>query len=416
VTETGSGAVIESIDASRKTATKTIGGFPDFVYYPITLSGNEAEIPLSGLAYGKSYAVSIDADVFPGASGLPGASGGAPPLRFSTRAAAPAARAARLTVAADGSGDFCTVQGAIDFVPAGNTSPVTLFIKKGFYPEIIAFAEKNAITLIGEDRKQTVIAYATNARFNPGGGNPFAGPSPNPSAQKSGAHIYHRGVFLGHRVQDLTIANLTLRNTTPQGGSQAEAIILNGTTQARAILRNVDLYSFQDTLQINGQAYIADSYIEGDVDFMWGTGPCFFENCVCRALRSDAYYTQIRNPQTNHGFVYSHCIFDGSRGVVGNYLSRIDPGRFPASEVVLIDCTLGPSVGSTAWRFDVTKEGPKVHFWEFASHAADGKPVDTQLRLPASRQLQQPDDAALIAQYSDPTFVLGHGWNPKLAR
>ena len=120
-------------------------------------------------------------------------------------------------------------------------------------------------------------------------------------------------MFLAHRVNDLVIANLTLHNTTPQGGSQAEAIILNGGPDAHAILANLDLYSFQDTLQINGQAYITNCYIEGDVDFMWGKGPCFFENCEAKSLRSNAYYTQIRNPATNHGYVYKDCKFDGAR-------------------------------------------------------------------------------------------------------
>ena len=201
---------------------------------------------------------------------------------------------------------------------------------------------------------------------------------------RSGA-IYRRGMFLAQRVNDLVIANLTLHNTTPQGGTQAEAIILNGGPDAHAILANLDLYSFQDTLQINGQAYITNCYIEGDVDFMWGKGPCFFENCEAKSLRSNAYYTQIRNPATNHGYVYKDCKFDGAPGVTGNFLSRIAPARFPASEVVLINCTLSDAVGAVGWRLDMATEAPSVHFWEYNSHDAAGKPVDMSKRL-SSRQ------------------------------
>jgi pectin methylesterase-like acyl-CoA thioesterase len=425
VFDAGTRAVIETIDISSPTATKTIGGFPDFKYYPVIVTGREAAIYLQNgaLAYGKTYYVTVDPGVFKTDAGNDPGIADAAAWHFTTRRTPPAAGRDLINVAADGTGDFCTVQGALDFIPDGNTTPVTILVHRGTYNEIVAFTNKHALTLLGEDRQQTVIAYANNANFNASGGNPFAGNAPNPSAAtKQGGSIYHRGMFLAHRVNDLTIANLTMRNTTPHGGSQAEAIILNGTTEARAIIKDVDFYSFQDTIQINGQAFVSNCYIEGDVDFMWGTGPCFFENCTAHTVRSGAYYTQIRNPGTNHGYVYLHCTFDGAPGVTGNYVSRIAPGRFPASEVVLLDCTQGTSVIPVGWLLEKNPNAPNdpiapagVHFWEYRSHAADGSPVDVAQRLPASRQLAPPDDATTIRDYSNPAFILGHDWNPKLA-
>jgi hypothetical protein len=110
---------------------------------------------------------------------------------------------------------------------------------------IVCFVGKHRVTFLGEDRKKTVIAYPNNELFNyNAGGNPFA-PGFNPSAARVGyGGVYRRGLFLAHRVTDLAIVNLTLHNTTPQGGSQAEALIINGTPDARAILSNVDLRSF----------------------------------------------------------------------------------------------------------------------------------------------------------------------------
>ena len=303
-------------------------------------------------------------------------------------------------------------------MPEGNTAAITIFIGKGTYHEIVCFSRKNAITLLGEDRKKTVIAYANNERFNGNsGGNPFGPGAGVPAAAnpRRGGAVYRRGLLLAHRVDDLVIANLTLRNTTAQGGSQAEAIILNGTSSARAILTGVDLYSFQDTLQINGQAYLSDCAIEGDVDFMWGTGPCFFENCTARSVRSNGYYTQIRNPAAHHGYVYKNCTFGGAPGVTGNVLSRIAPARFPASEVVLIDCILTSAVGAAGWRLDQATLAPTIRFWESNSRDPDGKPVDTSRRLAVSRQLTLPDDRETIAAYSDPRYVLGGIWSPALA-
>ncbi len=421
VRDSADDSVVATIDVATPTRTCAIGGLPNFRCFPVIISGPEVTIVLPGntLGYNKTYLVTVDAGAFKNATGAPHAGvEEAHSWRFSTRPAPPAAGSRRLTVAADNSGDFATVQGALDNIPDGNTVPTTIFVRNGTYREIVCFTNKHAVTLLGEDRKKTVIAYANNDRFNNNaGGNPF-GPGARPPGEANpwrGGAVYRRGMVLAHRVEDLVIANLTLHNTTPQGGSQAEAIILNGTPTARAIITGVDLISFQDTLQINGQAYVSECTIEGDVDFMWGTGPCYFENCRARSLRNNAYYTQIRNRATNHGYVFKDCTFDGAPGVTGNVLSRIAPGRFPASEVVLIDCTLTGAVSLVAWRLDQATEAPGVHFWEFNSHDPGGNLIDTSRRLAAARQLKLPEDREIVSNYSDPKYALGGEWTPKLS-
>ena len=417
IADAASGTEVETIDISQPTAMQPIGGLAPFRYYPVIIQGEEALIfPRHGrLAYGHSYVVTIDDGVFLDGT-LPYSGLAADrPWRFTTRAAGPARGAPRLTVGPNGSGDFCTVQGALDSIPDGSTAPITLFVRKGIYTEIVAFAHKDNLTLIGEDRQGTVITYPNNANLNDSGGNPYAdGASPDRDDVRA---IYHRGVLLAHRATGFTLANLTIRNTTPHGGKQAECIIFNGTDTARAIVRDVDLYSFQDTLQVNGQAYVAGCTIEGDVDFMWGTGPSYFEHCLLRSTSPRGFYTQIRNPVGKHGFVYDRCTFEGAPGVTGNYISRIEPDRFPHSEVVLINCTLGPAVGAAGWQLQGRNPPPDapVHFWEFNSRTPDGTPADTRGRLAASRQLREPADNALIREYSDPVAVLGHGWDPRPA-
>ncbi len=370
-------------------------GGGNFRYYPVIISGNDVTItPAQPFAMNKSYYVTVDAVAFKFGDGNTPSSAitGSNAWRFSTRSAAPASGNTRITVAADGTGDFATVQGAINYVPAGNTTPATIFIKKGMYNEIISFTGKNALTFLGEDRKKTILVYANNANFNG-----------------------QRGTFMTRNVSDLVIANLTLHNTTPQGGSQAETIILSGTPEAHAIVTNVDMLSLQDTIQINGQAYVSDCYIEGNVDFMWGTGPCYFENCLCTTTRDKGYYTQIRN-RDGHGYVYDHCTFDGKEGITGNFLGRIDPSGYPKSQVVLLDCLLGPSVAPVGWLLNgQTQEAPQLQYWEFNSRDLKGNPVDTSQRLAASKQLTLPADAETINNYRDPKWALGGNWTPTLA-
>jgi hypothetical protein len=55
-----------------------------------------------------------------------------------------------------------------------------------------------------------------------------------------------------------------------------------------------------------------------------------------------------------------------------------------------------------------------MHYWEYNSRSVtDGKPVDVSQRKPESKQLTMERDAATIANYSNPAYVLG--WNPTMA-
>lgn len=395
--------------------TKTIGGVTNFNYYPITVAGNTATIyPRNNvLAYGRTYFVTVDAGVFSDSTGLSfsGISGNTG-WTFATKPVGPASTATQVVVAADGSGDFYTVQGAIDWVPAGNTTSRTVFIRAGTYFEQVYFTGKHNLTFLGEDRAHSVIAYPNNNTFNNASGT------------------YHRMVFNGDHANNVAVVNLTIQNTTPHGGSQAEALILNGSSTSRAVVANVDLLSYQDTLQINGQAYITDSHISGDVDFMWGNGPNFFNHCEITALTSNGYFTQIRNGSTGHGNVYLNCTLDAAPGVAGMYLGRIDPnvsGGFPYSEVVWLDCVMGSVSGTTysspvsaaGWLLNNTADqtaasAPNVHFWEYNSHYSDGTPLNVAARIGASKQLTLANDATTIANYRTPSYVL-NGWTPQLA-
>lgn len=373
---------------SRPVAQKTVGG-GRYRYYPVHIEGNVAEIDFAAaLEYGKTYYVKIDAGVFKDDTGDLPAIADVSAWRFTVRAA-PQPGKARIVVATDGSGDFCTVQGAIDYVPDGNTTPATIFINKGNYTDLVNFSNKHALTFLGEDRKQSVIQYANNNAFNGGS----------------------RGVFNVRNCNGLVLANLTVRNLTPLNGSQAETILIRNRVDSRGIITNCEFYSTQDTVQVSGQTYFSDCYIEGTVDFIWGDGPCFFEKCHIRTMRTPGYYTQVRNRGDARGLVFYHCIFDGAEGVTRNVFARIRPSAYPESECVIMECQLGPAVSPRGFLFDGNEQDAKnTRFYEFGSTDLQGNPADVSQRM-QSRQLKQPEDAELIRNYSNATWVLG-GWTP----
>jgi pectin methylesterase-like acyl-CoA thioesterase len=412
-------AVVAAIELNQPTRTQSIGGLANYVAHPFLLNGNELilSLPAGSLAYNKTYYVAVPAGAF-GKDAWPATEMDGKRWQFTTKGAPPDADAKILTVAAAGMGDFATIQGAIDFIPPANKIPRTILIKSGTYNEIICLLNRSNITLQGENREKSVIQYANNDRFNPNSnGNPFGPGAPQPGAADPEKHaVYRRGLLLAHNCKDLTITNLTIRNTTSKGGSQAETIIVNGSpTDGRFILSNVNLYSFQDTLQVNGQAYIANSYIEGDVDFIWGTGPAFFQNVHARAVTNGAIFTTARcppPPSTNHGFVFKECTLDGKPGVTGTFLARIEANRFPTSETILLNCIVSNAIAPAGWRPPTGGDASNIHFWEFNSRTPDGKPIDASQRIAGSKQLNADADKQAIANYSDPAWVLGN-WTPK---
>jgi polygalacturonase/pectin methylesterase-like acyl-CoA thioesterase len=383
----------EGIDAIE--SSRTIEG-QSFNYYPIMVSGATATItPHQALSYGTSYYVTIDTGVFLDASSQNSFVGifDNATWTFSTKASGPASGAAQLVVATDDSGDFASVQGALDSLPSGNITPVTILIQPGIYNQLVFDNARSNVTFLGQSRAATVLEYLNNNNFDSAGGS-----------------FYHRGAVEAYG-SNLVFANLTVRNLTPHGGSQAEALIVQGSQE---ILEQVSLYSFQDTLQINGSAYIADSYIQGDVDFMWGQGPNFFFNDEVKAVTSNGYYAQIRNNQpngtANHGNVYVNCTVDAASGVTGSYLARIDPTVFPYSEVVYINCRLGANINPQGWLLNNATSAPTINFAYAGLTDSNGNAYNTSTWLYA----QPITDSTILANYQTPSYILG-GWNPRLA-
>ncbi len=296
--------------------------------------------------------------------------------------------ARELVVAADGSGDFATVQAAIDAAPAEASLRTTILVKRGTYPELIVVApEKKRLTIRGEDREQTIIAATNNARLNP-----------------------TRREMFSLLADDFRLEHITLHNTTPKSGSQAEALRVRAD---RVVLDHCNFRSFQDTLRLDGRVYVRDCTIEGDVDFVWGGGTVYFDRCQILAVH-DGYLVQSRNGADQLGYVFVDCRIDTAPDLKRFVLARIDPGRYPHSHVAFINCAMGALVTPAGWIFDgpgAAASRATTRFWEFQSTTLNGQPLDVSQRVPGSRQLS----ATEAARQRDPAHVLGgtDGWKPR---
>ena len=379
------GTAVATIDMAASTMTETIGGMSFAVSRPVYVDGNTVTVtlPPKSLAYGTTYYVNVD-------SGAITAPGGAFSItsnsswRFTTMAGAPSNRSA-LSVALDGTGAFCSVQGAFDLIPSNNTAAVTVTVGAGNYHEIVYVNGKSNVTLQGADRNGTVISGTNNNNLNPS--------------------TRGRALFGVDSVNNLTIRNLTIRNLTPQGGSQAEALRLQSCD--KCVVRDATIISLQDTLLWAGRIYAANCLIEGNVDYIWGTGAAYFSNCEIRTIGRAGYIVQSRNTTSGYGYVFVDSKLTADSGITGNVLARIDVSVYPASHVAYINCQMSNAISGAAWVVTGGSATSSLKFWEYKSVDASGNAINVSQRLTGSRQLTD----AEAAMMRDPTVVLA-GWQP----
>ncbi|HET6151290.1 MAG TPA: pectinesterase family protein [Polyangia bacterium] len=376
---------VATVDMAVAMASDTIGGLAFNVLRPVFVEGNAAVIYLRqrALTYGQTYYVTVESGAIRPAGGAALAITSATAWRFTTAAAAPTNRAA-LGVALDGSASLCSVQGAIDLLPSGDTGASTITIAPGTYHEIIRLTAKNNVRLHGADRAGTVIAATNNNNQNAG------------TAIRSLVGI--------DSCSGLVIENLTIQNLTPQDGSQAEALRLQRCDQC--IVRNANLLSLQDTLLLEGRVYVDNSLIAGNVDFVWGVGVAYFNNCEIRTAVRSGFNVQARNAVNAYGYVFVDCRLTSDAGLTNNSLARIDAGVYPGSHVAYINCVMGPHISAAGWTINAGTPTASLRFWEYQSRTPAGALVDVSRRV-AGVQIS----AAQATMMRTPAIVLG-GWTP----
>lgn len=374
-----------------------------FHFFPVRVAGRTATIrPHHGaLAYGRTYRVQVDGPVIRPASGrFTGISGGT--WTFSTKAAPPSASVRRVTVSAEGRGDFSTVQGAIDFVPPVPKGPVEIFIRNGRYDEIVYLKGKSNLTIRGESRDGVVVGYPNNSAFN-----------------------RIRPAFSIVEANDIQLSTFTINNYFT---GQAEALLVRG---ERNIVDRMTLNGSGDALQTHGSLYMVDSSLTGDGDTILGYATLFCLRCT---IRSVGPFTWTRTPQGRHGNVFVDSTFlyldkplpwsitpsnpAGTRasGVFARLPRNGAPSaasaNFPFAEMVLIDAkTEGvPPVGWGPVQDSSEFDWSNLRLWEYNTMDLNGRPADLSQRHPASRLLDEQRDASTIANYRRAEWVLG--WRP----
>lgn len=293
-----------------------------------------------------------------------------------------------LVVAKDGSGDFKSVQEAINAVPDYRKNIRTrILVKKGEYNEKLIIAEsKINLSLIGEDG--AVITNDDYAKKIGRFGNEMG------TSGSSTCYIY---------APDFYAENITFENSAGPVG-QAVACFISAD---RVFFNRCRFIGHQDTLYTYGEfcrQYYKECYIEGTVDFIFGWSTAVFDNCHIHSL-SDGYVTAPSTLEDQeYGYVFYNCRLTAEDGVDKVYLSR--PWR-PHAKAVFICCDLGSHIHPDGWHNWNKEDAEKTVF--YAEYQSKGPGADPESRVRFSRQLKS------LKGYEVQDVLGGSdGWNPSV--
>lgn len=301
-------------------------------------------------------------------------------------ALAPYVRYYDFVVAKDGSGDFFTIQEAINAVPDFRKDKrTTILVRKGVYKEkLIVPASKLNISMIGENG-----AVLTNDDYAQK--KNYFGENMSTSGSST-CYIY---------APDFYAENITFENTAGRVG-QAVACFIEGD---RAYFKKCRFLGNQDTLYNYGKEsrqYFENCYVEGTVDFIFGWSTVLFKDCTIHSV-GDGYVTAPATDKgKKYGYVFVNCKLTGADEAKKVYLSR--PWR-PYGQTVYIQCELGKHIVPEGWNNWGKKENEKTAF--YAEYQNTGEGASVKERASFGHQLKN------LEGYNIEEILQGEdGWNP----
>ena len=289
-----------------------------------------------------------------------------------------------LVVSRDGTGNFRTLQEAIESARAFMDYTVTIYVKNGVYKEkVIVPSWVENIDIIGEDRDKTIITYDDHANIN------------------------KMGTFRTYTVKvegsDITFKNLTIENNAAQLG-QAVALHTEGD---RLKFINCRILGNQDTIYTGAKftrLYFKDCYIDGTTDFIFGPSTALFEDCIIHSKRN-SYVTAASTPkEAKYGYVFKHCKLTAEPGVDKVYLGR--PWR-PYAYTLFIECELGKHIVLAGWHnWGKQSNEETARYMEYKN---TGEGANASERVAWSKQLTKKEAEAVTV---DAIFRTQSDWDP----
>lgn len=322
-------------------------------------------------------------------------------LALSAAAQLSAQTAFMKVVAADGSGDYTTVQAAVDAAPKDGTRTL-IFIKDGSYKEQIDIPSGAVISLIGESRDGTVLWYDKGHTSD---GGIYTDASETSTIYVDGLDFYGD--------------NFTTQNrATLDNGGQAECFTV---ASDRATLRHVNLNGVQDGVRFfnASRSYLKDCYIEGRTDYIYDSGIAFIDDCTIKQVvgggyivaPGDCYVTVSRSVSRELtgqartwgiGLFLRGCRLIYDAEAVGENASHLGRNWGKTScAAYFLNCYMDKHIKPEGWAW--MSDTRSVYMGEYGSMDMDGNPIDVSKRVDWA--MTEDPDHMTSSQYIDEKVV-----------
>ncbi|HEY9059532.1 MAG TPA: pectinesterase family protein [Pseudobacteroides sp.] len=269
------------------------------------------------------------------------------------------------------SGNFRTVQAAIDSVPSANTKQVVIYVKNGTYEEVVTIRKDN-IYLIGESNTGTIITYGNYAGKSKPDGTIYG------TSGSASFYLYGKNSIL----ENIMLENSFDENTNTTG-KQAVAAYIQGD---RNIIRNCIFTGNQDTLYANGgRQYYIKCKIVGDTDFIFGGATAVFDNCEIISTVRGGYVTAASTDISNYGYLFVNCRLTSDAPTNSTYLGR--PWR-PDAYVVYKACYLGAHINKNGWTTMSGNLPENARFFEYKNTGPGAVVNSTRRQLTDAKALE----------------------------
>jgi pectin methylesterase-like acyl-CoA thioesterase len=314
---------------------------------------------------------------------------------------------ADLIVAKDGSGNYTTIQAAIDAAPSGRTTPFVIYIKNGKYKEKVNIpSSKPFIHLIGESVANTIVSW-----------DDYSGKVVNSVTIGTST-----SATITISANDCMAAGITFENSTGYTGDGPQALAIN-VSGDRCAFKNCRFIGGQDTVLANGNGkrqYFKNCYIDGNTDFIFGSSIAVFDSCVIfprdRVDGSAGGYVTAANtpPGQAYGYVFRDCRITKNKGITSYTLGR--PWQNDAStadvaksnnKTVFLNTVMASSIRPEGWStWDAGTNTSLITYAEYKTKKWDGSLLNTSQRVNWSKQLSDGE----AATYTLPTVF--NNWDP----
>ncbi len=308
-----------------------------------------------------------------------------------------------LYVAADGTGDFYSIQRALDAAPKDGA---LVLVAPGTYREVLTIDKPNIrLRSANSDASKTVVVNDRSAGANGG------------TLHSATVNVTADNFF----AENITFEN-DFNATHPQlpAGSQALALRVIGD---RAVFHNVRLLGNQDTVYagsrncspdgqncIPARQYFSDCYIAGNVDFIFGDGKAVFDHCEIHSTAHDGGFITAQSkhyPEEDSGFVLNQCKLTANSDVTKPvYLGR--PWR-PYATVVFLNTEMGSHIDPAGWREWHPGETHSIETVYYGEYNSTGPGARPDQRDPHTHLLTREQ----AKQFAPSIFLRGaDNWDP----